>query len=120
MTKPTATTDHAVPPRKRKTARMAPWRDRASSYDFIYTSSEDTKLDVIRPGFFNEYRSELIIGTMIECRLGDPQDGTHRVSLQVIDTTPYDTGSDVLVSVGDKNGHFTPVRLAGILEEEAA
>ncbi len=101
----------------RPTARQAPFTNAADAYDFVFRDENATKLDVVKPGFFNQHRSELIVGTMIECRLGHPCDGVTVFSVQVIDNPKWVRGTDVLVSVG-KSQTFTPVRHDGTLTED--
>ena len=73
-------------------------------YDRVYTSPDVTKVDVIKPGFFNTWRDQLFVNTMIDCRLGNLADGITRVMLQVI---KLPAGSDVIVAMGDVE-RFTP------------
>ena len=96
----------------RPPARQAPFANAADCYDFVYRDEHADKLTVIKPGYFNQYRSELIVGTMIECRLGHPADGVTVFRCQVIDNPKWIRGTDVLVSVG-KAQTFTPVRHSG-------
>ena len=84
-------------------------------YDAVYTSTDATKLDVCKPGFFNKWRGNLFVNSMIDCRLGDLADGITRVVLQVIEKPG---GGDVIVAVGDQHGHFTPCRHDGGMVEE--
>ena len=104
----------------RPTARQAPWANLSDGYDFVLRDENATKLDVIKPGFFNQHRTDLIVGTMIECRLGYPCDGIQLIRLQVIEA-PVKMGvdADVMVSYQDpKTGKFVPVRHDGALADE--
>ena len=96
----------------RPTARQAPFANAADAYDFVFRDETATKLNVIQPGFFNQHRSELIVGTMIEVRLGHPADGITVFRVQVIDNPKWSRNTDVLVSVG-KAQTFTPCRHSG-------
>lgn len=95
----------------------------ADSYDWIYEPHDSfQKAQVIVPGFFNEYRQELEVGTRITCRLGKIEDGITEVELQVIKTSKQNAKVDVEVSVGSAR-KFTPVRHDGTAtkdEEKAA
>ena len=104
-------------PHLRPPARQAPFALQVDAYDFVFRDLDATKTDVVKPGFFNLHRSELIVGTMIDCRLGDPQDGIKRFMVQVIECPQRARVGDVLVSVGDQHGRFTPVRHDGTLGE---
>ena len=117
MTKPKAKSDQHLPPLKRLTARQAAWRCTLDAYDFQYTDHDADKLDVVKPGFFNLHRSELIVGSMIEIRVGHPVDGILRGFVQVISTSDRDETVDVEVSTGEWR-KFTPVRHTGTLEDE--
>ena len=81
----------------------------------MYTSPDVTKIDVIKPGFFNPWRGNLFVNTMIDCRLGSVADGIVRIILQVIEKP---AGGDVMVSVEDSHGHFTPCRHDGSMVED--
>lgn len=87
------------------------------SYDWIYENPAYTKIDIARPGFFNIYREELRVGTIIECRVGKIEDGITQVWVQVIDSPKKERGGDVMVSVG-LSRKFTPVRHDGALADE--
>ena len=101
------------------TARQAPFANVADTYDFVFRDQNATKLDVIKPGFFNQHRGELIVGTMIECRLGHPCDGIAIVRVQIIHAPGYSRTEDVLVSYENpKTGKFTPVRHDGTMTDE--
>ena len=76
-------------------------------YDSIYRNTEFTLTEILKPGFFNEWRDELNVGNLIDVHLGRPEDGIKRHWLQVIVKTKAGS-EDVLVSLGDRNGHFTP------------
>ena len=104
-------------PTFRPPARQAPFANAADAYDFVFRDETASKLDVIKPGYFNQHRSELIVGTMIECRLGHPADGCVVFRVQVIDNPKWVRGTDVLVSVG-KAQTFTPVRHSGEAADE--
>ena len=86
-------------------------------FDFIYENPGYTKVDVVKPGFFNIYRDELRVGMMVECRLGPIADGITQVWLQVITKPLTEPGGDVEVSVGASR-KFTPARTDGTLEED--
>ena len=101
----------------RPSARQAPFANASDAYDFVFRDETATKLDVVKPGFFNMHRSELIVGTMIECRLGHPADGITVFRVQVIDNPKWSRNTDVLVSVG-KAQTFTPVRHDGTRAED--
>ena len=107
-----------TPPHRRPTARQAPFALQVDTYDFRFIDFDATKVDIVKPGFFNLHRSELIVGTMIDCRLGNPQDGIKRVWLQIIACPKHEGEGDVLVAVGDQHGKFTPVRHDGKLADE--
>ena len=85
-------------------------------YDFIYENTNSAKIDVVRPGFFNQFRDELQVGMMVECRLGKIADGITQVFLQVIES-PKDGVGDVMVSVGPSR-KLTPVRHDGTQADE--
>ena len=85
-------------------------------YDFIYEHSDYTKLDVAKPGFFNQFRDELQVGMVVECRLGQIGDGITQLFLQVI-ASPKEGVGDVMVSVGPAR-KFTPVRHDGTLADD--
>jgi len=85
-------------------------------YDWIYENPSYTKIDVARPGFFNVYQSELRVGAIIECRIGEIADGITQVWLQVI-VAPKESEGDVMVSVGSSR-KFTPVRHDGTLADD--
>ena len=93
-------------------ARFAPFVNAMDCYDFVFRDEALTKLDVVKPGFFNQHRSELVVGTMIECRLGVAADGITVFRVQVIHNPQYSATEDILVSVG-RAQTFTPVRHAG-------
>ena len=101
-------------PYDRPTARQAQFTNWADSYDKVFRDLQATKTDVIKPGFFNPWRSELIVGTLIDCRIGNPPDGIKRFWVQITLCTTYEE-QDVLVSVGDRHGNFTPVGHDGTL-----
>ncbi len=87
--------------------------------DWIYEPrGAFTKVDVIVPGHFNAYRSELRVGSRITCRLGKIADGITEVELQVIECPRSERQGDVLVSVGGRDGSFTPCRSDGTLAED--
>ena len=91
-------------------------------YDWVFESTEYTKLDVVCPGFFNIHRGRgLHVGAIIECRLGSIEDGITQVWLQVIKAPVQERrdADDVLVSVGSSR-KFTPVRHSGAMAEEKA
>ena len=102
----------------RPPARQAPFANAADCYDFVFRDLHASKADALKPGFFNQHRSELIVGTMIEVRLGDPRDGVTVGTVQIIDCPRWVT-ADVLVSAGQFR-KFTPVRHSGIDEEASA
>ena len=83
-------------------------------YDKVYQHDKHGKADVIRPGYFNAFRTELRVGTVIDCRLGDPADGITQVFLQVIECRKDGTGDSdpVMVSVGPSR-KYTPCRHDG-------
>lgn len=114
MTEPSAVTDHETKPIRRQTARQAPFCHTGDAYDFIYRNFDQKVTDVLKPGFFNVHQSELIVGTIIECRLGYPEDGITSLRVQVI-YSPTSSGiGNVMVSYEDrKTGKFTPVRHDG-------
>ena len=101
----------------RPTARQAPFSLAMDSYDCVLRDENATKADVIKPGFFNQHRSELIVGTVINCRLGHPCDGINFGYVQVISCPDAVREGDVEVSVGPFK-KFTPVRHHGALEDE--
>ena len=73
----------------------------ADAYDFIFEPHDHfEKTQVVVPGFFNEYRGELNVGTRITCRLGKIEDGILELELQVIKTSKTDRQINVEVSVG--------------------
>ena len=86
-------------------------------YDFIYENSKYTKLDVVKPGFFNNFRDELRVGMMVECRLGEIEDGITQLFVQVIAAPKTEIRGNVEVSVGGSR-KFTPARTDGSLEED--
>ena len=90
-------------------------------YDFIYENVKATKIDVVRPGFFNPYRDDrnLKCGNVIECRLGKVEDGITQVWLQVIEVRARALGGDVIVAVGPSR-KFTPCRHDGEQEKPAS
>ena len=96
----------------RPSARQAPFVNMADTYDFVFRDENATKLDVVKPGFFNQHRSELIVGTMIECRLGHPCDGVTVFRVQIIEKPLWERNGPVLVSIG-KAETFTPCRHSG-------
>ncbi len=102
----------------RITARKAPWTLVIDTYDRVLRAADVAKIDVCKPGFFNEYRSELTEGTMIDCRIGGIEDGITRVSLMVIDCPQSDLAGDVLVAVGESK-KYTPCRHDGKIEVAA-
>ncbi len=120
MTEPRAVTDHDTKPLRRATARQAPFCNAGTdAYDFIYRNFDQKPTDVLKPGFFNVHRSELIVGTIIECRLGYPEDGITSLRVQIIHNPQDSAGGDVMVSYENrKTGSFTPVRHDGTLAED--
>ena len=120
MKGPSAVTDHETKPNRRPAARQAPFCNAGTdAYDFIYRNFDQKPTDVLMPGFFNVHRSELIVGTIIECRLGYPEDGITALRVQIIDSPKYDRDGDVMVSYENrKTGKFTPVRHDGTLAED--
>ncbi len=106
-----------------KVIRAVPSTDRddlyyvQDGYDFVYENSKYTKLDVVKPGFFNVYRDELRVGQMVECRLGRIADGITQVYLQVIESPKDERSGDVMVSLGSTR-EYTPVRHDGTLAED--
>lgn len=113
------------PPSKPKVVRAVRARDRndlyhtVDGYDFVYENAAYTKGEVVRPGFFNEYRDELKVGMIIECRLGQIADGITQVWLQVIEAPRAEIQGDIMVSLGDSR-KFTPVRHDGSMTKEKA
>ena len=86
-------------------------------YDFIYENSTYTRVDAIKPGFFNAYRDELRRGMIIECRLGEIDDGIDQGFVQVMRSPKSEVLGDVEVSTGPWR-KFTPVRHDGTLAED--
>ena len=86
-------------------------------YDFIYENTNSAKIDVVRPGFFNQFRDELQVGVMVECRLGRIADGITQVFAQIIASPKSDREGDVMVSVGPSR-KFTPVLHGGTQADE--
>ena len=113
MTKPAdATVIRAVRP----TGRNDLYHN-VDGYDWVFENSDATKLDVVRPGYFNVYREEMRPGAMIECRLGHFVDGITQVWLQIIAAPKGEGEGDIMVSVGPSK-KFTPARTDGTLEDE--
>lgn len=105
-------------PYDRPTARQAQFTNWADSYDKVFRDLEAKKTDVIKPGFFNPWREELLVGTMIDCRIGDPRHGIKRFWVQITDCPKWERNGDILVSVGDQHGHFKPVGHSGTLADK--
>ena len=84
-------------------------------YDWVYENSKCTKLDAVKPGFFNAYRDELRVGAVIECRIGSIQDGITQICIQILAAPKEDEG-DVMVSVGPSK-KFSPCRTDGLMIE---
>ena len=101
------------------TSESALYHD-ADGYDWVFESTEFTKLDVCCPGFFNVHRDwGLQVGAMIECRLGKIEDGITQVWLQVLVAPRTRLEGDIIVSVGPSR-KFTPCRHDGKLAEDKA
>ena len=90
----------------------------SDGYDWVYEHPTYTKGDVVRPGFFNEYKDEMRVGAVIECRLGVIEEGIKRYWLQVIQAPRSLQNSDVLVSYENQKHEFVPVRHDGTLDEK--
>ncbi len=67
--------------------------------------------------YFNVRRAGLFVGAMIECRLGNIEDGITQVWLPVIAAPKTEHNGDVMVSLGTAR-QFTPVPTDGSLTEE--
>ncbi len=107
-----------------KVIKAPPRRDRnelyyiVDGYDWVYEHPTYTKGDVVRPGFFNEYKDEMRVGAMIECRLGVIEEGIKRHWLQVIQVPKTMRDGDVLVSYENQKHEFICVRHDGTLDEK--
>ena len=105
-----------------KVVRAVPRTDRndlyytSDGYDWIYENPNYSKIDVARPGFFNIFRDELRVGTVIECRIGEIADGITQLWLQVIVAPRSERQGDVMVSIGPSR-KFTPVLHDGTLAD---
>ena len=86
-------------------------------YDWVYENPAYTKVDCAKPGFFNNFRDELRVGAVVECRLGSIQAGIVQTWVQVIAVPKTEGEGDVMVSVGASR-KFTPCRHGGGLEKE--
>ena len=87
------------------------------SYNWIYERDDVSRDNVCRPGHFNEFRSEMRLRAVLECRLGKLADGIEQFWVEIIDAPRGDQGGDILVSAG-LSTRFTPIRHDGTLETE--